>query len=540
MPTLTPWGRRVVALVALGLLAASCTRSPLAGAKPTHHAAGTPSASPTPPSSPSPAPTGSGSTPPPPALVWHPCGSPFQCSSINVPLDWSQPTNGPTVKLAIIRLPASGAQSQRIGSLFVNPGGPGASAVDFVRTSVGTLLPTEILRRFDIIGFDPRGIGSSQPLQCLNGPEMDAYLALDPAPSTPAEVNTVVAASKQFAAGCVKDAGKAFLAHMDTQDTARDMDYIRQALGDPKLTYVGYSYGTFLGAQYAKLFPTHVRALALDGAVDPATGALSFDAIQAVGFDKELGDYFANCGNGCAFASGSTPAAAFNALEAKVTATPLRVGSRQLDLALFIDGVADGLYSPNLWPELTSALNEAVKGDGSGLLAMSDDLTERNPNGTYDAITSASPAVNCVDSTYPTDPAAYQAAAAAAAQQAPVFGAAIVWSSLICAYWPVPPVIHPAPVHAAGAPPILVIGTTGDPATPYQQAVNLASELRSGVLLTHVGLGHTSLAQDSACVNNAETTYLISLVPPANGSVCGNSSAPPSPSPAANTVAYAP
>jgi pimeloyl-ACP methyl ester carboxylesterase len=454
---------------------------------------------------------------------------------MDVPLDWSQPTVGPTVSLSLIRLPASGSPSQRIGSLFINPGGPGASAVDFLRSSAQQIFPPEILRRFDIVAFDPRAVGHSKPLECLSGPQMDKYLALDPAPTTPDEINQVVAADQQFAAGCAADYGPTFLEHIDTQTTARDMDYIRAALGDAKLTYVGYSYGTFLGAQYANLFPTHVRALVLDGAVDPAIDGLTFDAAQAVGFDNELGDFFSNCTGGCAFSSNGNPKAAFMSLEASITAKPLQVGSRQLDQGLFLDGVADALYSPQTWPDLASALHAAAGGNGAPLLAMSDDLTDRSSNGTYDPLTSAGPAIDCIDSTYPKTVAAYQAAAAAAAQQAPVFGAAIVWSSLQCAYWPVPSVITPGPTPAVGAPPILVVGTTGDPATPYQMAKNLAHELSSGVLLTHNGFGHTALAQGSSCVDNVEVTYLINLTLPASGSTCGNTSTPPSP-PAGTTI----
>lgn len=546
------------ALVALCLLAVAC-----GGAKP--KAATTPSPTPSPSPSPAAGPAsggGGGHSPSPalspapspaaspapggdfgglavPALAWHTCTAPFQCSSIQVPLDWSQPTTAPRVTLSLIRLPASGARSERIGSLFVNPGGPGASAVDFAR-SIQFVLPDSVLRRFDIVAFDPRGMGHSQPISCLSGPQMDAFLATNPAPSTQADIDAVVAADKQFDAGCLSAAGSAFLAHVDTLDAARDMDFIRAALGDAKLTYLGYSYGTFLGAQYANLFPTHVRALVLDGAVDPAVGALAFDAQQAQGFDNELGQFFASCGPGCAFANGSSVKAAFLALQAKITAAPLKVGNRTLDQALFLDGVADAMYQPSTWPTLASALSAASNGDGSKLLGLADDITDRSSNGTYDALTSAGPAVDCVDSTYPTDVATFQADAQAAAAQAPIFGPAIVWSSLVCAFWPVPPVITPAPVHAAGAPPILVVGTTGDPATPYPMAVALATELSSGVLLRHVGLGHTSLGQGSDCVTNAEANYLISLSAPPSGSTCGSGGSPTPPATSGVGVAYRP
>ncbi|HYR62746.1 MAG TPA: alpha/beta hydrolase [Actinomycetota bacterium] len=485
-------------------------------------------------------PGSSAATPAPPSLSWHSCSpGAFQCTTLAVPLDWSHAAGGATVRLSLIRLPASGAKSQRIGSLLVNPGGPGASAVDFAR-QIPQVLPDSILRRFDIVAFDPRGMGGSSPLACENGPGLDAFLATNPNPQTPAEIQAVIAADQQFAAGCAKQYGTNFLAHIDTQTAARDMDYIRAALGEDKLTYVGYSYGTFLGAQYADLFPNRVRAFVLDGAVDPSLVGLQFDVAQAVGFDKELGDFFNACVVGCPFYSGGDPKGAFMSLMSQVAAQPLQVGNRQLTLALFLNGVADALYTPSTWPDLQTALAAAAQGNGSRLLALSDSLTDRRPDGSYDALTSALSAVNCVDSVYPTDVNTYKAEAAKAAQSAPVFGAAIVWGSLVCAYWPVPASIHPGPVHATGAPPILVIGTTADPATPYQWAEALASQLSSGVLLTHVGEGHTSLGQGSGCVDNVVVTYLLDLTPPAKGSVCSNGNGPPSQSPSGGTVAYRP
>ncbi|MGH2717345.1 MAG: alpha/beta hydrolase [Actinomycetota bacterium] len=536
----------VAALALLALIAAACSNgSPSAKGTPStpampsaasangSGAAGSPSANPT-------STATSPSIPAPPTLSWHTCGAPFQCAQIAVPLDWSTPTTGPKVTLALTRLPASGSKSERIGSLFVNPGGPGASATQFLTQGIQSILPPELLARFDVVAFDPRAVGQSQPLSCESGPNMDAYLATDPAPSTPAQIAQVQSADQQFASGCAADYGPTFLEHIDTQDAARDMDYIRQAVGDTKLTYLGYSYGTFLGAQYANLFPTHVRALVLDGAVDPALDGLTFDEQQAVGFDNELTDFFNECagpgfgggqnGGACSFKSNGNPRAAFLSLETQITATPMKVGNRQLTEALFLDGVADGLYTPSDWPTLSNALEAAAGGSGSEILEMADELTDRSSNGTYDTLTSAGSAIDCVDSSYPKDSAAYAAAASTAVSMgAPIFGPAIVWSSFVCANWPVPSVITPGPVAAPGAPPILVVATTGDPATPYQQGVSLAHELSSGVLLIHNGLGHTSLGQGSDCVQNAEDTYLINLTLPKSGATCGNGNGSPTP-----------
>ena len=544
----TPRRRLACVLLAAGMLVAACTgRKQLATPSPslpstatgTAGDAASPTATATG-SSPSAgaASPGAASVPAPPTLTWRPCTpGAFQCSTIAVPLDWSHPSSGTKVQLSLIRLPASGAKSERIGSLFVNPGGPGASAVDFAR-QIGGVLPTPILRRFDVVAFDPRGMGGSSPLSCENGPSLDTYLALNPNPGSPAEIQTVIAADQQFAAGCAKQYGPSFLAHIDTKTAARDMDYIRAALGEATITYVGYSYGTFLGAQYAELFPTHVRAFVLDGAVDPALIGLQFDVAQAVGFDKELGDFFNACVQGCPFYSAGDPKGAFMSLMSQITARPLAVGNRQLTLALFLNGVADALYTPSTWPDLQVALAAGAQGNGSKLLALSDDLTERQADGSYNSLSSALPAVNCVDSVYPTNLDEYKAKAAEAAKVAPVFGPAIVWGSLVCAYWPVPAAFQPGPVHATGAPPILVIGTTADPATPYEWAQSLASELSSGVLLTHVGEGHTSLGQGSGCVDNVVVTYLLNLTPPAKNSSCGNGNGPPAQSPGTGTVAF--
>jgi pimeloyl-ACP methyl ester carboxylesterase len=548
---LTTPRRLACVLLAALVLAAACTgRKQLATPSPSVPSTATATASDTasPPAGPaggtasspsaSSASPGAAPAPPPPTLAWRPCTpGAFQCATVAVPLDWAHPASGAKVQLSLIRLPASGAKSQRIGSLFVNPGGPGASAVDFAR-QIGGVLPAPILRRFDVVAFDPRGMGGSSPLSCENGPGLDAYLALNPNPSSPAEIQSVVAADQQFAAGCAKQYGASFLAHIDTRTAARDMDYIRAALGEATITYVGYSYGTFLGAQYAELFPTHVRAFVLDGAVDPALIGLQFDVAQAVGFDKELGDFFNACVQGCPFYSAGDPKGAFMSLMSQITAHPLAVGTRQLTLALFLNGVADALYTPTTWPDLQVALASAAQGNGSKLLTLSDDLTERRADGSYNALSSALPAVNCVDSVYPTNVDEYRAKAAEAAKVAPVFGPAIVWGSLVCAYWPVPAAFPPGPVHATGAPPILVIGTTADPATPYEWAQALASQLSSGVLLTHVGEGHTSLGQGSGCVDNVVVTYLLNLTPPVKNSSCGNGNGVPTQSPGTGTVAY--
>jgi len=454
-------------------------------------------------------------------LAWGDCGNGFQCATLKVPLDY-QAVNSPLISVAVIRLPA-GLPAQRIGSLVINPGGPGASGIDYARYARYEF-PSVIRDRFDIVSFDPRGVGQSTPVHCLSSSQLDAYVAANPVPQTPQQHLTLINESRQFAQECLAHSG-ALLAHVGTIDQARDMDVLRAALGDAKLTYLGKSYGTYLGAKYAQLFPTRIRALVLDGALDPAQTTDALNRVQAVGFQVDLDDFIANCValGGCPL--GNSQAAAMRTLDrltASVDAHPLPAGgSRELHGGEFFLGLAAALYDPaSGWPELRRALAAAIGGDGSGLVALSDLLTERQPNGTYTNEIEANTAINCIDRQSPRDVATYDSEASAFARLAPYFGAAIAYGSLPCAFWPVPPVELAHPVRAAGAPPILVIGTTRDPATPYVWAQALAHELASGVLLTFTGDGHTAYGRGSACIDGAVNAYLIDLQVPAAGTRC--------------------
>ena len=427
-------------------------------------------------------------------LNWQPCDGGFECAQFVVPFDYAKP-DGPRFTLPVVKLPAADP-AHRVGTLVINPGGPGGSGVQY---ALGARLefPAAVLARFDIVGFDPRGVGASQPaLNCENGPQLDTFFATDDEPSDPAQLARVIAASKQFAAQCERNSA-ALLPYVGTPNAARDMDVLRAALGESRLTYLGKSYGTYLGAWYAQLFPHRVRALVLDGSVDPATSSLDATIAQAQGFQGAFGSFAAWClsAPGCP-------------LEGSVA-----------DGAMLLYGVADALYSRSSWPILKVALASAFTGDGTGLVELANQLYGRNPNGTYSTLANAVTAIDCLDRPWPRSLAPWQSAAATAEKAAPMFGAAIVWGSLTCAYWPIESYPQPR-IKAAGAPPILVVGTLRDPATPYRWAQAMAADLASGVLLGWNGDGHTAYGEGSACVDTIVNDYLIDLAVPRGGTVC--------------------
>ena len=448
-------------------------------------------------------------------LSWSDCNDGFQCSKLLVPLDYSQP-KGATLQIAVIRKRASGTSR---GSLIVNPGGPGASGVDFVRGSAGTF--AGVTTQFDLVSFDPRGVGASRPVRCETGPELDAFVHVDPTPDTAAEHAALVRSSRQFAEDCFKRNGN-YLEHVGTIDAARDMDVLRAALGDRKLTYYGGSYGTYLGAKYAQLFPRHIRAMVLDGALDPRQPTAAENRVQAIGFETDLRDFLNACSHAsdCPFSS-SDPESGLNSLQAKIDAHPVSAGSRSLGPGEFFEGLALGLYSTTYWDTLRRALGDAQNGDGRLMLLLSDALTERHSDGSYSNLIESNLAINCIDRPSPRQVSAYDSAARDFARVAPHFGEPIAYGSLPCAFWPVPPVEQAHAVHAEGAPPIVVIGTTRDPATPYVWAKALARQLASGVLVTFNSDGHTAYEHGNNCIVSAVNTYLLRDVAPHDGLRCG-------------------
>jgi pimeloyl-ACP methyl ester carboxylesterase len=454
-------------------------------------------------------------------LGWSGCGGGFQCARLSVPLDYAKP-DGEQIKIGVTRLAATG---KRIGSILVNPGGPGASGIDFAKTAT-SILSAGVRARFDVVGFDPRGVGSSAPVSCLTAPQLDHYIGLDATPDSPAEVKDLEQGARGFAEGCEAKSAR-LLPHIGTADAARDMDVLRAALGDAGLTYLGKSYGTYLGAVYANLFPKKVRALVLDGALDPSLSPFQTNEAQGRGFEVAFKAFVQDCFKdaACPFTSRKTDEALkeFTDLLRRTDRQPLRStlgDGRQVDESWTLLGVATPLYDRQSWPALRQALGQAFKGDGTTLLRIADLLVDRRPDGTYSNQTEANTAINCVDHSYPTAVSSYAKAADKAATEAPHFGAYIMWGSLPCAFWPVKTTTPNKPLHAAGAPPIVVVGTERDPATPYEWAQALSSELKSGVLISYDGDGHTAYDTGSTCVDRLVDRYLISLNPPADGTRC--------------------
>jgi pimeloyl-ACP methyl ester carboxylesterase len=455
-----------------------------------------------------------------PKLDWKSCSDGSECAKLTVPLDYEHPGNGKTMKVALLRVRATDRKN-RIGSLLMNPGGPGAPGTKFAR-DFASILPDEITKRFDIVGFDPRGSGETSPVKCEDN--LDGVFSADYSPDTPAERADLDTKLQQLAQSCEARSGD-LLPYVSSESTVRDMDRIRQAVGDKKLTYVGYSYGTYLGTLYAKLFPKKVRALVLDGAIDPNLSAVEIGSEQAGGFERSLDAFLANCSANrrCPFYNAGNSAGAFDQLAAQIDAQPLAAGNgRTLGGGEFDLGVAQALYSGRAgYPQLEQALAAALRGDGARLLGLSDEYTGRHDDGAYDSSQPAFWAIGCRDGPAVGGPDAYEAAEPQFRAAAPRVGVALLNAGLICAYWPVPPVKNLAPIRVDGTPPILVIGTTNDPATPLKWAQGLAGELSSGVLLTAEGTQHTSFATaGNTCVDDKVTKYLVDLQPPPNDTKC--------------------
>ena len=450
--------------------------------------------------------------------AWEPCPAAdgFECATLPVPLSDDDPSAG-QIDLALTRRVTAG--KDRIGSLIVNPGGPGASAVEYLQAAYQDL-PEPVRQRFDVVAFDPRGVGSSAPVRCSTTDELDRYFHLDPSPDDAGELAAYAEGNKALTDGCQRRSGRV-LPHVSTAVAAADLDRVRTALGEPRLNYLGYSYGTSIGAAYLERYPHRVRAMVLDGAVDPT---LTWDALlegQSRGFDTALNAFLADCARSpCAFrdAVRGDLGAAYDALAARVESRPLPgEGARTVGPGEMSLGVGAGLYSREYgWPAISDALAAAQGGDGAALLALSDTYLERGPSG-YANVSEANIAVNCIDRPWPRTTKPYLDLAERVGRTSPRFGPAIALSGLACASWPVPPVDRPQPVTGQGAPAVVVIGTTRDPATPYAWSQSLADQLTSGVLMTYDGDGHTIYrAGAPACITRPVNTYLITgKAPPA-------------------------
>ena len=442
---------------------------------------------------------------------WEACGGRVQCATVRAPLDWSAP-DGQALTLTVGRLPATA--SPRLGSLFINPGGPGGSGLDYLR-----FFDVRGLERYDIVSWDPRGVGRSTPVQCSDDASLDRLFSIDSSPDDAAEAATLNGAVSGFGQDCLRRSG-ALLSHISTADTVRDLDLLRGLVGDAKLHYFGSSYGTDIGAQYAEAYPRRTGPMVLDGAVDLG-GDSPVDQLQ--GFERAL-DHFATWCAEQRCRLGSTRTAVLDAVSgllAGLDAAPLPgSGSRRLTQQLAVSGIDYPLYAGREgWPVLARALADAVgERAGGNLLALADASNERGRDGRYSQFVGAFPAIRCLDS-QATSVAAADRKAAALVPKAPVLGPS-AGPDLVCPLWPVPPAPAAKAVDAAGvAAPIVVVGTTGDPATPYEWAKEMRAQLRSSVLITFAGEGH--LAYDkSPCVRKLVQGYLVEGRVPADGSRC--------------------
>ncbi|MGQ0842232.1 alpha/beta hydrolase [Actinokineospora sp.] len=447
-----------------------------------------------------------------------------QCTRLTVPLDYAKP-DGDTITIGVLRKPATKPDA-RIGSLVINPGGPGAAGLATAArlANVGTLG-----ERFDFVGFDPRGVGSSEPtVRCLTDAERDAERADDDELDTSAAgVAKVEADQRAYAAKCAERSGKgaALLANIGTRDVARDIDVLRSALGDDKLNYLGYSYGTRIGTVYAETFPGNVRAMVLDGALDPDQDAVAELVAQAEGFQQAFDDFVAWCvqRQDCALGRAADRAlAAFHELVRPLGTRPIETGDgRRLSYSDASTGVIQALYSEQLWEPLNTGLNELRQNRARTLMLLADAYLERGQDGRYSTTQDAFTAVRCVDDPRVTDKAVvldvqrrYKAAAPFLDDGEPATAALDA-----CAFWPVPNTGRPHVPAVQGLPPVLVISTTGDPATPYDAGVELAKAL-GGRLLTYEATQHTVFLQGVRCVDQAGGAYLTELTLPPDGTRC--------------------
>lgn len=453
-------------------------------------------------------------------LDWKGCGDKFECATAVAPMDWSDPSSQ-QIKLAVKRLPAAG---DSVGSLFVNPGGPGGSGtttLEFLAQGISD----SVKDAYDVVSWDPRGVETSDAIQCFDDKRKDESLSKD----FSHDEQGLAALSKEnadWAGACGQNSGP-LLGFVDTQSSARDLDMLRSAVGDDTLTYLGYSYGTQLGATYAALFPQNAGRLVLDGAIDVTLTPDASTEQQAKGFEGALRAYVKDCqgGKGCPL-TGSVDdgLAQIATMLHEVFIHPLPTGDqdRVLTQTLAFTGIAVTLYDNKAWSALTQALDQAIhEHTGNMLLRFADVYNDRNPDGSFEGNSAeAFRAVNCLDGRQDPDPAAMKAQAARIATEAPTVGEYFTYGGLTCTGWPYPVAKQDFDVSAPGAAPIVVIGTTNDPATPYAGAQALAKTLESGVLVTWEGEGHTAYGRSNDCIAGAVDNFFLNGTVPQDGLTC--------------------
>ncbi len=459
-------------------------------------------------------------------LAWDRCeapeggaapGSGWQCATLKVPVDYADP-EGDTIGIALIRGRTTG-EGKRIGSLLFNFGGPGGSGVSGLPSFAD--MYGSLRERYDLVSFDPRGVAASEGVRCRDDRATQAAeQKVDITPDTAAEEKAYFEDAADFGAGCARDSKK-LIEHVSTVEAARDMDLMRQVLGDDKLHYMGVSYGTELGGTYAHLFPRRVGRLTFDAVVDPSVDSVGHAKNQARGFQRALDNYFTSRGEDPEKGSAKI-AKLFEQLDAE----PMRAsGGRKLTESLASTGILVTLYSKQTWPALTRALDDADEGDGSSLLQLADAYNERDPSGRYSTQSHSQRAISCRDAKARTTPAEAKKLLGEFREISPVFGEFLGWDTAgWCHEWPVPG-LHDSPeVSAPGAAPILVVGNTGDPATPYEGARRMADELGKdvGIHMTWKGEGHGAYGNGSDCVDDTVDDYLLNGKTPKDGKVCAS------------------
>ncbi|MBC9726379.1 alpha/beta hydrolase [Streptomyces sp. TRM68367] len=461
---------------------------------------------------------GGGSAPSP-----LPGGGEWQCATMKAPLDWDRP-KGDTINLALIRARTSGDASERIGSLVFNFGGPGGSGVS---TLPAFGADYETLRtRYDLVSFDPRGVGRSAPVLCQNDQQLDAYFQQDATPDDAAERTELLDNTEEFNDACEKNS-KTMLPHVATTDAARDLDLMREVLGDDKLHYFGISYGTELGGVYAHLFPRKVGRAVFDAVVDPTQNPAQASLAQAEGFQLALGNFAEDCvskAETCPL--GDTAQDVEDRIARLLTDLDRKpipgIFPRELTQSAATNGIAQALYSKDFWPYLTEGLQQAYDGDGRILMLLSDSMNGRDENGEYSNITAANVAINCADDKPRYSTADVERRLPEFRSASALFGDYLAWGMVSCTDWPVAGAADHPDVSAPGAAPILVISNTGDPATPYEGARKMADELGKGVgvELTYKGQGHGAYDSKNRCVHAAVNGYLLEGKVPRAGTVC--------------------
>ncbi|HSF98407.1 MAG TPA: alpha/beta hydrolase [Ornithinibacter sp.] len=456
-------------------------------------------------------------------LQWSDCEG-AQCATLEVPVDYAAP-QGDTLEVAVIKVPAR-RDSRRIGSLVVNPGGPGGSGVDYARAA-DFIVGKGVRDAYDVVGFDPRGVGRSAPIDCLTDSELDTFLGSDPTPDDPAEEQEFAATAKGLGQGCASTAGP-LLGHVSTQDAARDMDILRAALGEEQLTYLGKSYGTYLGTVYADLFPAQVGRMVLDGVVAPDLTPEEINLGQAKGFERATREWAAYCVEEGDCPLGESVDEVMEGLRSfllTVDANPIPKTGDNAVPALTEGwaslGIATAMYDQGQWRTLVDAMAEALDGDGTSLMQLANQYADRNPGGQYAGnIMEVIYAVNCLDKPDGDDVGERALLAQESVTEAPTWGPFLMWSSLPCGFWPVEPTGSPKTISAAGASPIVVIGTTRDPATPYEWAVRLRDQLADASLITFDGDGHTAYTRSNGCVDDAVDEFYLEGTVPEDGLSC--------------------